>query len=237
MYAGRGSFIAFATGPGQVADDNPKSSNGLFTEELVRILYEPGLSLGEVFDRVREQVDRRSAGRQLPWASTNVIGQFRFRPATATPPKIEGVPPAPSVTTSAGRSDNPPSITSDNQVASGKFIWVGKFPADRSITIDGSQASTGTITGTLPGVPVRVMAWPARLGGKQITAYGRAARPNEPPTTASGWKSIVYKTDERRAKSLVLHEVPAAVNDWRRIRLATTDPGISVVLVEWQRLE
>lgn len=79
MSAARGSFIAFATGPGQVADDNVTGSNGLFTDELVKAIRLPNLSLDDVFTRVREAVDKRSGGQQLPWTSSSVLGRFSFR--------------------------------------------------------------------------------------------------------------------------------------------------------------
>ena len=55
MNAGRGTLIAFATGPGKVADDNPASGNGLFTAQVVEALREPGLTLDQIFNRVRQR--------------------------------------------------------------------------------------------------------------------------------------------------------------------------------------
>jgi uncharacterized caspase-like protein len=60
MPSGKGTLIALATSPGKTADDNPNGTNGLFTSHLVKALGEPGLSLDQVFNRVRE---RCSAGR------------------------------------------------------------------------------------------------------------------------------------------------------------------------------
>ncbi len=79
MNAAEGAFIAFATGPGMTADDNQQGRNGLFTGELLRALDEPGLSLDEVFNRVRQGVYEASGRRQLPWSSSSVIGGFYFR--------------------------------------------------------------------------------------------------------------------------------------------------------------
>jgi formylglycine-generating enzyme required for sulfatase activity len=69
-----------------VADDNVRSINGLFTEEFVKVVKEPGLPIDEVFNRVRESVDRRSGGRQLPWTSSSLVGTFSFRPGASVPP-------------------------------------------------------------------------------------------------------------------------------------------------------
>lgn len=62
----RGSLVAFATRANETASDNVSGANGLFTAELVRVLREPGLTLREIFYRVRERVDVASAGRQFP---------------------------------------------------------------------------------------------------------------------------------------------------------------------------
>jgi hypothetical protein len=94
MNAAEGAFIAFATGPGMTADDNHQGRNGLFTGELLRALDEPGLSLDEVFNRVRQGVYEASGRRQLPWSSSSVIGGFYFRqrePEPAPEPPTEAV--------------------------------------------------------------------------------------------------------------------------------------------------
>jgi hypothetical protein len=84
MNTGRGTFIAFATGPNQTASDNPVERNGLYTKHLLDALQVPGLKLDEVFNKVREGVFRASAGRQLPWTGSSVIGDFYFLPPAVT---------------------------------------------------------------------------------------------------------------------------------------------------------
>ena len=78
MNAARGSFLAFATGPGRTADDNPNGRNGRFTAAMLNELREPGLELGQVFRRVRGQVIDDTGGRQVPWTSSSVVGEFYF---------------------------------------------------------------------------------------------------------------------------------------------------------------
>jgi uncharacterized caspase-like protein len=100
MNAGRGTLIAFATGPGKTADDSAATGNGLFTGHVVKALREPGLTLDQIFNRVRERVDADSRHQQTPWSVTSVIGEFRFMPgpqgagqpaatAPASPPASE----------------------------------------------------------------------------------------------------------------------------------------------------
>jgi hypothetical protein len=83
MGTGNGTFIAFATAPGKTADDNPRGNNGLFTSHLVQAIEEPGLTLDQVFNRVRERVHRDSQGRQVPWTVSSVIGDVYLGNATA----------------------------------------------------------------------------------------------------------------------------------------------------------
>ena len=84
----QGSLIAFATDPGRTADDNPAGGYGLFTKYLIDAMRIPGLKVEEVFSRAREGVVRESSGKQVPWTSSSLLGDFVFRapePAPAAP--------------------------------------------------------------------------------------------------------------------------------------------------------
>ncbi|HTQ80855.1 MAG TPA: caspase family protein, partial [Thermoanaerobaculia bacterium] len=82
---GRGAFIAFATAPGATAADSPQAANGLFTGFLLKAMAEPGLRLDEVFNEVRRGVYQASNGKQAPWTSSSIIGDFYFRPMAKPP--------------------------------------------------------------------------------------------------------------------------------------------------------
>src|SRR5262249_23943680 len=56
MQATKGTYIALATAPGKTAADNPSGRNGLFTQELIAVLRQPGLSLDQIFNQVRGRV-------------------------------------------------------------------------------------------------------------------------------------------------------------------------------------
>ena len=60
-----GSFIAFATEPGRVATDGA-GSGGVYARYLVQYMSVPGLSLEQVFKRVREAVMAETRGAQVP---------------------------------------------------------------------------------------------------------------------------------------------------------------------------
>ena len=71
-----GTLIAYATGDNNVADDNARGGNGLFTSYLIEALRAPGLGLEQVFKRVKESVYGASQGKQNPFTYSNVVGEF-----------------------------------------------------------------------------------------------------------------------------------------------------------------
>lgn len=73
--AARGTLVAYATSPGSVAIDG-QGQHGLYTEELLKALRQPGLKIEEVFKRVRIQVTQRSKGAQTPWESSSLTGDL-----------------------------------------------------------------------------------------------------------------------------------------------------------------
>jgi uncharacterized caspase-like protein len=80
--APRGTLLAYATAPGNVAEDgSAQSGNGLYTQYLVQELGRRATSIETMFKRVRLQVRRQSDGRQIPWESTSLEDEFYFDPA------------------------------------------------------------------------------------------------------------------------------------------------------------
>jgi tetratricopeptide (TPR) repeat protein len=78
MKRARGSFIAYATAPGSVAADG-SGRNGLYTQELLKAMKKPGLTIESVFKEVRASVLRLSGDKQNTWDSSNITGEFYFR--------------------------------------------------------------------------------------------------------------------------------------------------------------
>lgn len=77
MAGPKGSIIAYSTAPGSVADDNTSGRNGLYTSYLKKYLVQPGLTIEEMFKKVRESVLEEN-GDQVPWENSSIIGQFCF---------------------------------------------------------------------------------------------------------------------------------------------------------------
>jgi len=72
-----GTLIAFATAPESVAADG-SGKNGVYTENLLRNITEPGLRIEDVFKRTRFAVRQETGGRQVPWENTSLEGDFYF---------------------------------------------------------------------------------------------------------------------------------------------------------------
>ena len=81
-----GSLIAFATDAGQTALDGD-GTNGLYTEELLKNLRTPGLTVEQVFKRTRAGVLERSNGGQIPAEYSRLVGDdiYLAGPAPAAP--------------------------------------------------------------------------------------------------------------------------------------------------------
>lgn len=92
MSAPNGTMIAYATSPGKTASDNPGGANGLYTQELLRVITTPGLEVEDVFKRTRVAVKRRSGGYQVPWEESSIEGDFVL---AGGPPSASAPPPEP----------------------------------------------------------------------------------------------------------------------------------------------
>jgi hypothetical protein len=74
-----GTFLAYATAPGNVAADGAiGSKNGLYTGYLLQELQKPTASIENVFKRVRFAVRKASNGAQIPWETTSLEDDFVF---------------------------------------------------------------------------------------------------------------------------------------------------------------
>jgi hypothetical protein len=78
MDAPTGTLIAYATAPGSIASDGA-GRNGLYTAELLKQMRKPNLGVEEVFKQVRIAVRGATNGKQTPWESSSLTGNFYFK--------------------------------------------------------------------------------------------------------------------------------------------------------------
>ena len=78
MDAPKGSLIAYATAPGEIAAAGP-DRNGIFTKYLLKHIVVPNLPIELVLKQARIDVARATGGRQIPWESSSLMGNFYFK--------------------------------------------------------------------------------------------------------------------------------------------------------------
>jgi len=77
MDAPKGTIVAYSTSPGKLAFDG-KRRNSPYTAALVDYMDDPGLTIEQVFKKCRRRIDRATNGKQIPWESTSLTGDFYF---------------------------------------------------------------------------------------------------------------------------------------------------------------
>ena len=96
IQATRGTLIAYATAPGNVAADGA-GDNSPYTEALARAMNTPGLTVERMFKRVRNNVVKATNERQVPWESSSLVGaDFYFKggaASSAVTPTVSVTPP------------------------------------------------------------------------------------------------------------------------------------------------
>ncbi len=81
ILAPTGTLIAYSTSPGSIASDG-KEDFGLYTHSLLGQMQIPGLRIEDIFKNVRAEVLENSKGKQTPWESSSLIGDFYFHKPT-----------------------------------------------------------------------------------------------------------------------------------------------------------
>lgn len=86
MSAPEGTFISYATQPGNIAQDG-SDGDSPYTKALAQTIQRPGLGIFEAFNEVGLKVKQATGGEQQPWLSSSPIsGNFYFAgpPTSAT---------------------------------------------------------------------------------------------------------------------------------------------------------
>lgn len=152
-------------------------------------------------------------------------------------------PPEPTARTEPLRQHEPAAPAPLSRSApSGKMLWTGMLAPGSELLIEANKASSGTIVGALPGVPVRVVAYPAALTEEGLVAY--SGQPEhaqrslvEPPSAENAWNRTVYRWDPAQAARIEVIEAPSPANNWRRLRVRARTGAVTLLLIHWQRVE
>ena len=191
MDSPKGSLIAYATAPGDVADDG-EGRNGVFTKHLLEQMQKPGVQVEQVFKQVTQAVHAETRQRQTPFMTSSLLGDFYFKPTSASVSATTPAPkpaPAPAPTTQTTPStidglsladwllvygDNAITIASLDKVVAYERQHGGNA-ASRSYINRGLQVALANVNsaddlleyqskfGYLPGAPAQIEARLAEL--------------------------------------------------------------------------
>ena len=84
-------LIAYNAAPGTVAPSDT-GAYGVYAQSLAEMIRTGGLSLPEVFDRLRLRVSETSKGAQIPWDDQKIEAQFTFFDRAPDAPAVQGSP-------------------------------------------------------------------------------------------------------------------------------------------------
>lgn len=191
-----GSLIAFATAPGSVASDG-KGANGLYTQHLLANIERPGLSIEEVFKRVRLGVRLDSNGGQVPWESTSLEGDFYFFAPLTTKAGPTTLAPPPGVEHIA-RAERGYDLLRQGQVEDAERIfralagtshpdvaWMGREGlAEVLLSRGDASAALAEANEIIARAPTRSMAYLIR--GRALSAAGQAQAGQDALRQAAG---------------------------------------------------
>jgi hypothetical protein len=171
MDAPTGSFIAFATAPGSVAADGA-GEHGTYTKHLLAEMARPGMPIELMFKEVRNGVMNETKGRQIPWESSSLRGEFAFRPGTPVPPApVDAAALELSFWDSVKASNNPGELRAYlEQYPGGKFSPLAKSRLEVLLASIAPLGPTGI------RLPRAGDTWTYRLDGRQAGSRGYVVR-------------------------------------------------------------
>lgn len=132
MEAPAGSIVAFATSPGAAALDGQGGKHGIYTQHLLDVMVQPHLKIEEVFKIVRARVRKTTIGRQTPWESTSLEGDFYFLPTAGADGLAEWVEDSSEVGSGLEQprsvASSPTNRSSDDHIREGRTQVESSLP-------------------------------------------------------------------------------------------------------------
>jgi hypothetical protein len=179
--------------------------------------------------------------RTMP-ATPRPAGARESQPALLAPPAVElhAQPPAvvagPLFLPPAAHAPAPPDRSLSVGVRSGRLIWTGVLRKRDVVEIEAGNATVGSLSGALPGVPVALRVMTAEFDRNGLVVYttdrSRAGKP-EAPSQANGWNPTSYRFDPERTREVAVLEAPNRTNNFTRLVLRNDGREYSVIVVEW----
>ena len=208
--AAAGTFVAFATAPGTVAQDGA-GPNSPFTAALLRHIETPGLEVRRVLSEVRREVRDATQGKQLPWDSSALEGDFFFRAAAGT-----AAPAAPA---------GPGTAAADVEALFWDTVRNSRDPADlraylarfpKGVFAELARNRLNQLQ-TAAGAPGRPAPAPSTAPSTPSAAPGPAPAPPDPPPAGPG----------QAVRAAPPSPLPPEARHAMLARLAVIAPGMS----------
>ncbi len=186
----------------------------------------------EAAPRVEVAMTPPPAPNVNPGDVSQLVRQLNFPPPVSLPPAP--APPPPASPTPLPAHPAQPGVP-----AAGRIIWTGLLRKGSVLFIEGRQCSSGVVSAALPGVPVRIHAWPAELTDNGMIVYSndpkRSGR-SESPGPNNGWNYTAYVYEPARAGEVRVLESPAAQNGWKKIVVRSEAKSAFIVVLDWEAL-
>ena len=155
-------------------------------------------------------------------------------PLMAMVPKLPVPAPAPAPVPAATSATSAPAAKTPR---SGRMIWTGTLERRGVVEFEGASATIGSVSGGLPGAPVKLSIYPAEFKEDGLMVYVTdATRHNrtETPGPMTGWNRLHFVWDPERVKQMSVLEAPNPGNQFSRLVLRNNARSCSVVVVEWK---
>ncbi|HNV72554.1 MAG TPA: caspase family protein, partial [Candidatus Ozemobacteraceae bacterium] len=110
---GRQMLLAYATDPGNVAQDGDPGSNSPFMKHMLKNIRTPGLDINKLFREVRKGVRSETGEKQRPWETSCLMDDFFFVPPDAVAPAV-----GPQATTGLATGTVPPAASDSTTAVS-----------------------------------------------------------------------------------------------------------------------
>ena len=124
--------------------------------------------------------------------------------------------------------------------AKGRLIWTGRLQKNGILAVQGNHCSDGSLTGELPGTPVKIAVHAGEWTPEGIMVYGAASDSAkgvmEAPGPQNGWNKTWYSSNSQRESDLFILEAPGPQNDWKRVVVRSRNPKISLIFMDWSVL-
>jgi hypothetical protein len=130
-----------------------------------------------------------------------------------------------------------PPVERSAPAGSGRLIWTGTLERRGVVEFEGRSVSVGSLTGSLPGVPVNFTVLPAEFANGGLVVYTNDARLNlhvEPPSAANGWNRITYIWDPERVRQIAVLETPNPSNRFSHLALRSDARRVSMLVIDWK---